>query len=111
MKEAKKRGQFIRWLECRGDGVVFTRHYPVLHAGKVNPPQKSFSSVPNRVATSCWELGVRGHLADNSADLAIFAAKPLYLAMHELLDVVFNDRTAGSQLIWGSDAPRNIVPC
>jgi hypothetical protein len=47
------------------------------------------------VATSCWELGVRGHLADNSADLAIFGGKTLYLAMHELLDVVFNDRTAG----------------
>ena len=62
------------------------------------------------MATSCLELGVRGHLADNSADLAIFAAKTLYLAMHELLDVVFNDRTAGSQLIWGSDGPRNIVP-
>ena len=53
---------------------------------------------------------MRGHLADNSADLAIFAGKTLYLAMHELLDVVFKDRTAGSQLIWGSDAPRNIVP-
>jgi hypothetical protein len=38
---------------------------------------------------------VRGHLADNSADLAIFGGKTLYLAMHELLDVVFNDRTAG----------------
>ena len=38
---------------------------------------------------------MRGHLADNSADLAIFAGKTLYLAMHELLDVVFKDRTAG----------------